>query len=385
MLHRKVTNKQVEVRDSGIELMKIIAIILIVISHVVQTLVSENSYLTYRGYIINVSNATTNIQTIILLILRHLGVLGNSLFFVCSAWFLLKSSAFKKKKWFSMLTEIWTVSIIILIITCLILHQNISKDILIKSFFPTMFSNNWYMTCYLLFYPIHPMLNVIVKHMNRTKLLRVTICLSILCVLFDFIKGDLFFSSPLILWVTIYFMIAYMQKYMSKFANSLRLNIRMIMINTIFFIGIILLTEFCGLHLSQINGKMARWNNNSNPFLIFIAIALFNIARNIHFKNTFINYISSLSLLIYIITENLILRTYYRPAIWNYIYTHYGYSNVVGWVFIITVIVFLFGVFSGAIYTGILSKVVLKISDELYLILRKKYLFLESNLMKMRY
>lgn len=50
-----------------------------------------------------------------------------------------------------------------------------------------------------------------------------------------------------------------------------------------------------------------------NPFLLAMSIAMFNIARNIHFKNRFINYISKLSLLIYIIHENIILEHILDP------------------------------------------------------------------------
>ena len=75
-------------RDSGIELLKILAIFLIVISHVAQTLTSENPYITYNGYIVDISHATTNIQHLILVCFRTFGPLGNSIFFVCSTWFL---------------------------------------------------------------------------------------------------------------------------------------------------------------------------------------------------------------------------------------------------------------------------------------------------------
>ena len=85
-------------RDSGIELLKIFAIFVIVISHVVQTLTSENLYIPYQDYVIDITKATTDFRYIILLILRHFSVWGNSLFFICSGWFLLKATAYKKKK-----------------------------------------------------------------------------------------------------------------------------------------------------------------------------------------------------------------------------------------------------------------------------------------------
>lgn len=86
-----LTDKQIN-RQAGIELLKIFAIFVIIVNHVVQTLVSENLEISYQGYVVDVSNATKDIQHIVLLIFRHFGVLGNSIFFIASAWFLLKSN-----------------------------------------------------------------------------------------------------------------------------------------------------------------------------------------------------------------------------------------------------------------------------------------------------
>lgn len=376
------TDRQTAVRYSGIELLKIFALFVIVISHVVQTLTSENLNISYQGYVLDITKATTNFQYIVLLIFRHFGVWGNSLFFICSAWFLLKATAYKKKKWFFMLVEIWTVSIIILIVTYAILHGGISAKIIIKSIFPTLFGNNWYMTCYLLFYPISPILNRVIDGMSKRQLLRSASALALLYIFLDFIKGDWFFSSTLILWVTIYFVMAYQQKYLMFFADSIKNNVVFALVNAVCFVGLILLTEVGGLHIAFLSEHMMHWANNCNPFIIFMSIAMFNIARNVHFKNRFINYISSLSLLVYVIHENLIIRAYFRPAMWNYVYTNYGYNNLIGWVFILVVITFLFGIIAAALYSVTIQKFVKKISNRLYESLKKKYLSMENRILE---
>lgn len=115
-----------------------------------------------------------------------------------------------------------------------------------------------------------------------------------------------------------------------------------------------------------------------NPFLLAMSIAMFNIARNIHFKNRFINYISKLSLLIYIIHENIILRTYFRPAMWNYVYKRFGYSDVIQWVFIISFIIFIFGILCSILYVLTLQRFVNKVSGKLYEVVRIKYLLFEK-------
>ena len=373
-----INNIDRQTRDSGIELLKIFAIFVIVINHTVQSLTNEAYNIPNNGFVIDISRATTNIQCILLQIFRHFGVLGNSVFFICSAWFLLKSKNWNKKKWLFMVIEIWVVSIVIFIITYIILHGNISIGIIISSLFPTTFGNNWYMTCYLLFYPIHPILNSIVNMMNQRQLFRSTLVMVFLYVFMNFINCSWFFSSAIILWITIYFAIAYMQKYLMSFVDNIRENIILFIIGVIGFIGIILITDICGLYSQVLSDKVMRWVNNCNPFLLAMSIAMFNIARNIHFKNRFINYISKLSLLIYIIHENIILRTYFRPAMWNYVYKRFGYSDVIQWVFIISFIIFIFGILCSILYVLTLQRFVNKVSGKLYEVVRIKYLLFEK-------
>lgn len=373
-----INNIDRQTRDSGIELLKIFAIFVIVINHTVQSLTNEAYNIPNNGFVIDISRATTNIQCILLQIFRHFGVLGNSVFFICSAWFLLKSKNWNKKKWLFMVIEIWVVSIVIFIITYIILHGNISIGIIISSLFPTTFGNNWYMTCYLLFYPIHPILNSIVNMMNQRQLFRSTLVMVFLYVFMNFINCSWFFSPAIILWITIYFAIAYMQKYLMSFVDNIRENIILFIIGVIGFIGIILITDICGLYSQVLSDKVMRWVNNCNPFLLAMSIAMFNIARNIHFKNRFINYISKLSLLIYIIHENIILRTYFRPAMWNYVYKRFGYSDVIQWVFIISFIIFIFGILCSILYVLTLQRFVNKVSGKLYEVVRIKYLLFEK-------
>ena len=85
-------------RNSSIEFLKIVGIILIVTSHVVQTLHQSNAYVTISDYILDILSPTTDIQRLFLALLRYSGALGNSIFFVSSAWFLLDNDKVNTKK-----------------------------------------------------------------------------------------------------------------------------------------------------------------------------------------------------------------------------------------------------------------------------------------------
>jgi peptidoglycan/LPS O-acetylase OafA/YrhL len=105
------------IRNSSIELLKVIGIVFIVISHVVQTLTEDNKYIPYDDYIVKLSMATTNVQYLILAMCRYFGAIGNTIFFVSSCWFLLDSEKANIKKMLKMFMDIWIISVAILGIT----------------------------------------------------------------------------------------------------------------------------------------------------------------------------------------------------------------------------------------------------------------------------
>ena len=173
-------------------------------------------------------------------------------------------------------------------------------------------------------------------------------------------------------------------EYMAIFENSFAANVVFLLICTVGCVGLNFVTNIGGLYISFLQDKMLYWTNDCNPFYIGIAISALNIARKIHFTNRKINYISSRSLLIYIIHENLILRNYFRPMMWEYVYKNYGYQNILVWVFILSGLVFLFGFVGAVLYSVTIKKWVAKPVDGIYQWLRRIYLTGEARFMSGR-
>ena len=111
-----------------------------------------------------------------------------------------------------------------------------------------------------------------------------------------------------------------------------------------------------------------------------MSFSIINFARNIHFRSRIINYISKLSLLIYIIHDNLILRTFYRPILINYIYQHYGYDHIFMWILVLSFFIFVFTVFFALLYQNTLQKLILKVSDLIFDKIKRVYLPVENCL-----
>ena len=202
------------------------------------------------------AESTTSVENFTLACLRYFGVFGNMIFFICTAYFLLESTKINLKKWFSLLAEVWSISVIILIIVLFARGgANLSKDLILKSFLPITFENNWYITCYLMFYPIHVFLNRLIWSMNQKLLLKCCCSLLVLYSFFDFLLRKSFYSSDLVYWVVIYFVIAYLKYYLKDFRNNRKANVVLLSTGIIYHLGILLLTNYLGFKIPALNGS----------------------------------------------------------------------------------------------------------------------------------
>ena len=360
--------KSIKIRNSSIESLKLLGILLIVISHVVKTLGETNVDPSYT-YPIDLTLTTTDIQHLIVSMFQYSGKLGNTIFFVCSAWFLLRDDTVNKRKIFTMLVDIWVVSVIVLCIVKVFDTARIGGGYTFRALLPTYSENNWYLNCYLVFYAIHPFLNLLIKKINQRALLRfVLISVPLYYVvafsgiipkyLFD--AGSTFFASYLITWIVIYFLIAYMSLYAPVLWSNKRLNSILVIVGFFGNYGLIALSNFLGLHIAVFEKSLQLWNTYYNPFMLALVLGLFNLLRQIDFRNNVINYISKLSLFIYIIHENFLLRTIYRPKLWQYIYMELACVGI------LTVIVFLFGLICSIVYYESVHKLVVKTCNKFY-------------------
>ena len=125
---------------------------------------------------------------------------------------------------------------------------------------------------------------------------------------------------------------------------------------------------------------MLHWAANDNPFLFAASYSMLQLARKSRRKSAAINYISGLSLLIYVFHENILLRTYVRPKIINYIYTHFGYDRIALWTVCLALLIFVVFVLAAALYREVFQKYVKAASGILYERFRRCWLAVEQKL-----
>lgn len=369
-------------RQSGIELLKIFAIILIILSHTISTIGTPTNIFTNTSKaFFNINLTSNNPEIIFLIILKYFVCAGNFIFMICTAWFLIDSHKTKKSKVLNLIIDVFIISVFFLILLSLN-GVNIEKKLIIKSIFPTIFANNWYITCYILIYMIHPFLNIIIENIEKRKLLLLDIILFFVYFGICWIQQGILFNTDFIIFLAVYFLTAYIKKYMIKFNKNIKQNILVTIVSSILIIVLALLLNTLGNNVEFLHDKALKLYNMSNPLVLLLSFSLFNIFKEMKFINKTINYISSLSMLIYVIHENLLVRTYIRPLIYVEIFNKFGHNMLVLQVFCLVILIFVTSIIASILYKASIQKVTKKISDSIVPKIEKKIINITDNIMK---
>lgn len=367
----------VKQRQSGIELLKIIAMFLIVISHCAQSMIGSENFILSN---INIEQPTTDHTIFILYFFRHLGVLGNTVFLLSSVWFLVDNKNLKLNKIANMVLNVYVISVIFLLIF-LTMGVDIFVEDILKCLFPTTFSLNWYITCYLLLYSIYPLLNTVINKLTQKQHLAYNCVFFILYFLIGSIRES-FYVNELICFIIIYFIAAYIKKYNLKLISNQNINLIFLFAGIFLFVLLLLAMNLAVSHISAAGQHMFHFANNHNPIIFIIAFSMFNIFRNLKIQFNAINYISSLTLFIYIIHENFLFRKYLRPALLFSFWETSGRMNVALFSLICSLILLIASALAAMLYNKTLQPIVEKTADKILQIFLKLYGKFESFMLK---
>ena len=305
-------------RKSGIELIKIFAAILIVLCHAVPqtfTLADGSTYID--------GTATSNPQFLFVSFLGGAGLVGDVIFIVCSSYFLLDSKKISVSKIATMIFNVLIISLIYMTII-LALGYKLSPMTIVKQVFPTVFQNNWFITYYIIFYLLHPLFNLIIEKLDKLTLGIAAGLLFFHCSILLYSLGTAPGINKFLCFINIYFVVAYFKKYGQKFCTSKKLNVILCVVSAVLYVVLRLAVNYLGLKIDFLHDRMYGYFHIHSPILIVFSLTLFNLANMQNWRNRFVNYLSSLSLLIYIIHHNNLFAEYIQPKWYSFFLENTG-------------------------------------------------------------
>ena len=297
-------------RSSNLEALRIISIIMIIMHH----------YAIYSGF--EFENTIT-VNRVVINIWQMFGKLGVCLFIIISGYFYDKSK-FKLKKLVRLLLQIFTYSIIGLIIGIVTHSEKMSFINIVKSILPTTFGLYWFASCYVLIYIFTPFLKKIVENISKREFKIILTLMIIIWGTIAFVPRTRTFFNEFIWLIVIYFIGAYIKKYNFNFLKSNKLRIILMMI-IIFIMNVVMLAlEMLSIKIPVLSKVVYYFNNTNSPFVLILTVLIFNIFKNLNIKSSnLINKVASTTFGIYLIHENVFLR----DIIWKQLIQGSTYIN----------------------------------------------------------
>lgn len=286
-------------RNSNIELLRIISMILIVAHH-----------FAYHGYEITELALTQNKILLDFLVLG--GKIGVNIFVIISAYYLIE----KKYSWKGLLKLVISVKsyALLFLLFMIVDKERVNILSLLESLFPIVYGLYWFISCYTLLYMIAPFLNIFLNNVSKFLLKQlILLCLVTYVFINVFMGANLFFSN--IIWFVILYIITYYFKiYINiKSIKSHKLLISSILCYIILYMSVIAF-DVLGIKYSVFKDHILYFIRANSILSVVFSFRLCLYFFKQHPKcNKIINYISSGTLSIYIIHENVFVR----PILYN--------------------------------------------------------------------
>ena len=295
-------------RNTNIEILRIIAILLIVISH----------YSVHN--VTNVNELSFSLNKILLQMMT-LGNIGSELFMLITGYYLINSSKVKLSKLLKLWLQIIFYSVGNYILFVLLNLEPFSYTIFIKSFFPITFQEYWFASVYFIIYLFHPYINTMINNLIQKDFIKLIFLSLLVFSILNLITNQLYYFNELIQLIIIYIIGAYYGKYKDNYIDKNK-SVKLFIIS-------VLILSLSTIGLEYLNNSMdSRFINylysRNSLIVIMISISLFNIFKTKkEFSNKIINNVSSCAFGVYLLSETPVMRNY----LWKNIFNNYNYVS----------------------------------------------------------
>lgn len=273
-------------RDSNIELLRILSILLVMILHANYLALDPPSQAA-----ISSSYGNAFIQVYI----EALSCVCVNVFILISGWFGIH---FKIVRLAELIFQVLFISISLYFFLRV---TNLIESMDIKEWFQLLFIKSggyWFVRAYLILYVFAPVLNAFVKNSNRTQLKIYLISFFILQTIFGFYHSDVWFSegySPLS-FMGLYVLARSMRLYPNQYMKYNRI------LDMFIYLILSAITSLCAINLTPLFTKGATiMFLYSSPLVIIASLHFFLFFTKLSFRSFVINWIASSSFAAYLV------------------------------------------------------------------------------------
>ena len=288
-------------RNVGLDILRIISMIMIVFLHV----------LVKGRFVSNIYNIELYK---IAYIFETLFIIAVNCYVLITGYF-QEDSKFKIRKVINIWIKVVFYSISIYIIILLFGQKEFNIKDCIKSIFPILTNEYWFVNCYILLYILSPFLNKLIDQLNKKDFQKLLIILFVaFCLLTSILPLNYTFDKTKgygIIWlIVLYFVGAYIKRFVKgNYKNRYNLCFYFVA-SIITYIAYLIIGYLCKvLNIEDITSRLL----NYNFITVFLAsVFLFLYFKNLEIKNlkviNIVSKITPLTFAVYIMHEQVVLR-----------------------------------------------------------------------------
>jgi surface polysaccharide O-acyltransferase-like enzyme len=238
-----------------------------------------------------------------------LGNLGVDIFVLITGYFISEKS-FSVKRLSSLFAQVWFYSLLLTAVAVWAFQVDVGVNDVIRAVFPTIFTEYWFFTAYVILLLVSPFLNIAIRHMERASFLKLLLCLMILWVIIPSVTTQGMYSGHIPHFVSLYFVGAYFKKYPDLCFSQKKLRYLCVLACWSLLILLTVGFHFLGDRLPGIlSGYRENLYAKESILIVGIAVGLFAFAvYSKPFTSRIINIVSSCVFGTYLIHDHPLIR-----------------------------------------------------------------------------
>ena len=308
MQHVRTTDK----RDSNLELLRIIMMILIVAHH----------FAHHGGF--SFSSDTVSLNRLWIQFITIGGKLGVDVFVLISGYFLIGSAGYRTVRSVRMWFQLLTYSLVPFCVLALLKQVSFTSGRLIQSMLPVSYDCWWFASAYFILYILTPFLNRFLHAMSKTEYRKYLLALTILwCVIPTLLHVEMQ-RNNLLWFVCLYSAIGYYRLHHHSAGRKGSTCIILAIVILLLTYTSVIVLDLIGRNSSFVaDHAMFLYGYDSIPIVIAALLLVIGFSR-INLKHSgFINTVSAATFGVYLIHDN----PYIRSLLWEKLFGNASHAD----------------------------------------------------------
>lgn len=288
-----------KLRSSNFELLRIIAMVLIIFHH----------FSVHGGFEFDMGSITLNQLWVQFIIFG--GKVGVNVFMLITGYFMINSDKLSIKKAVKLILQLIFYSVGIYIIFVLLDKADFSLKTLATSAMPITFEKWWFASTYFVIFLLSPFINEFLRTLEQQKYKQMLIVMFICWSIIPTIFSKLMQSNNFVWLIFIYMLGGYIRLYGFKNERSSKFYLSMSMLSLIATFSLVVLFDILGLRFDYFQSKALRWYNAQIITTVAISLFLFLTFKNLKIGySKLINTLGGATFGVYLIHDSYFVRNF---------------------------------------------------------------------------